>query len=570
MHGHPAPYYQPPRMENRIIENYYNRGQPMSDLALHAAQYFRPRRMNALRIHSQYLHEQPASPSKRKAAEIVDNANSATVSTPSKKNAAEPGIPDTPPTKRAKLSLSQEWGTREPPTPTAGNSGTRQKAVHGQVPTVPMLATAPIALSQSTAAMLAKQASKPKPMILRRARPVNAQSDAAVDKSAARLAAANAPDEKSVIEDRKGEANALAPSETSMKDTSQVERDRQFTPALRARHRPDPKPFAHLPPALRPFRPTLAPPPALATPLPELNAAIRPSDTPRASSATQRTVSQDQDQQRAQIDALFSEVPRGLRPYRPTALKTPPPLPKGYISLSPSPPRSPISITSANPTPSLSPAPIHSEDGDEAKSSVGKGLLTLVSLTMWPVRNGAKPRTGVATRSQVLKAKGGVLHAAAAQLVIAQNGINVGNEVGSGRKGTKTKRTASGSVTAAAIENKDKNVNKKAQGTAKPKLMERRGEDEDDTSGDGQTMTHGAVAEPLPHTKSLRPAKRARLAAPHGSAKAPAKAMIRLPPRVTRASARIQATTDPSTSKAELDENESGLGGDDGEFQFIV
>ncbi|KAF4570186.1 hypothetical protein EYR36_009993 [Pleurotus pulmonarius] len=156
--------------------------------------------MNALHIHSQYLHEQPASPSKRKAAEIVDNANSTAVSTPSKKNAAEPGIPDTPPTKRAKLSLSQECGTREPPTPTAGNSGLRQKA--------------------STAAMLARQASKPRPMILRRPRPIDAQSDAAVDKSAARPVAANAADEKSVIDDRKEEANVLAPSETSMKDTS--------------------------------------------------------------------------------------------------------------------------------------------------------------------------------------------------------------------------------------------------------------------------------------------------------------------------------------------------------------
>ncbi|KAF4594358.1 hypothetical protein EYR40_009162 [Pleurotus pulmonarius] len=325
-------------------------------------------------------------------------------------------------------------------------------------------------------------------------------------------------------------------------------------------------PFAHLPPALRPVRPALVPPPALPTPLPNLNASTRPSDTPRASKATQQTLSLSQDQQRAQIDALFAKIPPALRPYRPTALKTPPPLPKGYIPPSPSPPRSPTPSTNSNPTPSLSQAPIHSEGGDEAKSSVGKGLLTLVSLTMWPVRNGAKPRTGVATRSQVLKAKGGVLPSAAAQLVIAQKGVNVAKEVGSGHGGTKRKRTESVSATAAGTANKDK----KAQRSAKAELTERADKAENDTNVDGKTKTRGDVAEPLSAAKSIRPAKRARLAAPHGSAKAPAKAMIRLPPRVTRASARMQATTDPSTSKAELDENESGVGGDNGEFQFIV
>ncbi|KAF4570179.1 hypothetical protein EYR36_009986 [Pleurotus pulmonarius] len=261
----------------------------------------------------------------------------------------------------------------------------------------------------------------------------------------------------------------------------------------------------------------------------------------------------------------------------PTALKTPPPLPKGYIPPSPSPPRSPTPATNSNHTPSSSQAPIHGEGGDEAKSSAGKGLLTLVSLTMWPVRNGAKPRTGVVTRSQVLKAKGGVLPAAAAQLVTAQGGRDAGKDAGPRDSGTKRKRTASVSATAAGTANKNKNGNKKAQGTAKRALgstkaerTEREDKAEDDANVDGKTETRGDVAEALTAAESPRPAKRARLTAPHGGAKAAAKAMIRLPPRVTRASARVQATTGPSTSKAELDENESGVGGDNGEFQFIV
>ncbi|KAF4570187.1 hypothetical protein EYR36_009994 [Pleurotus pulmonarius] len=315
-------------------------------------------------------------------------------------------------------------------------------------------------------------------------------------------------------------------------------------------------PFAHLPLALRPVRPALAPPPAL-PPLPNLNASTRPSDTPRASNATQQSLSLSP-RPTTRIDAPFAKVPRGLRPYRATALKTPPPLPKGYISLSPSPPRSPTSSVNSKPTPSLSQAPTHGEGGDGAKSSVEKRLLTLVSLTMWPVRAGAKPRAGVATRSQFIQAKGGVLPAGAAQLVIAQGGRDAGKEAGPRDSGSKRKRTASVSGTAAGTANR----NKKTQGRTKAKLMERIGKDEDGTSGDGQMMTHGAVREALPDAESPRPAKRARLTAPHGSAKAPAKVMIRLPPRMTRASARLQETPDPRTSKAELDEN--------GEFQFRV
>ncbi|KAF4594359.1 hypothetical protein EYR40_009163 [Pleurotus pulmonarius] len=218
MHGHPAPYYQPPRMENRIIENYYNRGQPMSDLALHAAQYFRPRRMNAIRIQSQYLHEQPTSPSKRKAAEIIDKANNTTISTPLKNNATGPGIPDTPPTKRAKLSPSQERGGCESTKPTTETPVTGKGVVRQNVPT-PTPPTSPITLAHSVEAMLAKQALKPKRMILRRARPADIQSDAAAgDKSPAR--AAVAADKNNAMELRKEEGNALAPSEMLAKDTS--------------------------------------------------------------------------------------------------------------------------------------------------------------------------------------------------------------------------------------------------------------------------------------------------------------------------------------------------------------
>ncbi|KAF4593463.1 hypothetical protein EYR38_009178 [Pleurotus pulmonarius] len=310
-------------------------------------------------------------------------------------------------------------------------------------------------------------------------------------------------------------------------------------------------PFAHLPPALRPTHQAAARP---------LN---KPSPSPKTSNALRSTRSS----------------PKSHPPCGPTAhsAQDAPATPQRIHSPSPSPPRSPTPATNSNHTPSSSQAPIHGEGGDEAKSSAGKGLLTLVSLTMWPVRNGAKPRTGVVTRSQVLKAKGGVLPAAAAQLVTAQGGRDAGKDAGPRDSGTKRKRTASVSATAAGTANKNKNGNKKAQGTAKRALgstkaerTEREDKAEDDANVDGKTETRGDVAEALTAAESPRPAKRARLTAPHGGAKAAAKAMIRLPPRVTRASARVQATTGPSTSKAELDENESGVGGDNGEFQFIV
>ncbi|KAG9223583.1 hypothetical protein CCMSSC00406_0009681 [Pleurotus cornucopiae] len=202
------------KMDTSLIEKHYNRGRPMSDLALHAAQYFRPRKMNNPPIQRERQHQHyegdNMSGSKRKVVEIADKRNSAT-STPSQKNAPEPDTTDTHPTKRAKHSPSQESGARS------------NKA---------------IALSQSIEAMLARQASKPNAMISRRTRPVHAGARARAGSDAAATATdeseatieggggggggAAAADEESAIGGMHKEDGGAAPArlEMSAKDTS--------------------------------------------------------------------------------------------------------------------------------------------------------------------------------------------------------------------------------------------------------------------------------------------------------------------------------------------------------------
>lgn len=139
-----AQYSHPIEMNTSLIEMHYNRGRPMSDLALHAAQYFRPRKMHNALMQSQYYHERSTGGAKRKAVEAADKASGATVSTSPQKNGSATDNTDTRPAKRQKVST-------------------------------PSLPTVPITLSSSVEAMLARQVLKAKPMIFRWTRPVPAR-----------------------------------------------------------------------------------------------------------------------------------------------------------------------------------------------------------------------------------------------------------------------------------------------------------------------------------------------------------------------------------------------------------
>ncbi|KAF7430765.1 hypothetical protein PC9H_006476 [Pleurotus ostreatus] len=182
------PYSHPRKMPPSLIELHYNRGHPMSDLALHAAQYFRPRKLTTAhalmqnRSHSRsQSHSQSRSQdyrewytgsAKRKVGGIPDEGSSATVSTRSTTRSTTNGpAPDT----------------------TAARPAKRQKV------STPAPANAPITLSASVEAMLARQALKADPMIYRRTRPAGVRVRAGSDSDATATPAAAAGDKGKTV-----------------------------------------------------------------------------------------------------------------------------------------------------------------------------------------------------------------------------------------------------------------------------------------------------------------------------------------------------------------------------------